>query len=213
MIDQLMDSYRKASASWLQMQQDAFRQLAQQWLTTPQGPAGMSAEWSRSFQKRWLELAIEALNKHRESLDAVYTSGHPDDRSDLPRLGGGGEVHGGVPAPGRGSVAQAVRQLQDPVRDPDARFPGWAEKSMAIVQKPARPSVEQYLEFWRQAAAVGRGSLAAASMLLDPRPLRNMWVAHLTQVTDRFLRSPECLELMKHSLRVLSTPGRPRPLP
>jgi hypothetical protein len=75
MIDQLLDSYRKASASWLQMQQDAFRQLTQQWLTTPQGPANMSAEWTRNFQKRWLELAIEALNKHRESLDAVYTSG------------------------------------------------------------------------------------------------------------------------------------------
>jgi hypothetical protein len=28
MIEQLMDSYRKASASWLQLQQDTFKQLA-----------------------------------------------------------------------------------------------------------------------------------------------------------------------------------------
>jgi hypothetical protein len=75
MIEQLLDSYRKASASWLQMQQDAFRQLAQQWLTTPQSPANVSSEWTRSFQKRWHEVAIEALNKHRESLDQAYSSG------------------------------------------------------------------------------------------------------------------------------------------
>jgi hypothetical protein len=68
--------------------------------------------------------------------------------------------------------------------------------------------VEQYLEFWRQAAALGRGSLVAASLLMDPRPLRNLWLTHLTQVTDRFLRSPEFLDLMKQSLRTLSTPGR-----
>ena len=33
--------------------------------------------------------------------------------------------------------------------------------------------MEHYLEFWRQAAALGRGSLAAASLLFDPRPLRD----------------------------------------
>ena len=73
--------------------------------------------------------------------------------------------------------------------------------------------MEQYLEFWRQAAVLGRGSLVAASLLMDPRPLRNLWLAHLTQVTDRFLRSPECLALMKQSLRTLSTPGRSTPPP
>ena len=71
--------------------------------------------------------------------------------------------------------------------------------------------MEQYLEFWRRAAAISRGSLAAASMLLDPRPLRNLWLTHLSQVTDRFLRSPEFLAMMKHSLRTLYTPGRPGP--
>jgi hypothetical protein len=71
--------------------------------------------------------------------------------------------------------------------------------------------VEQYLELWRRAAAISRGSLAAASMLLDPRPLRNLWLNHLTQVTDRFLRSPEFLAMMKVSLRTLYTPDRTRP--
>lgn len=75
MLDQLFDSYRKASEAWLQTQQDAFRQLCQPWLSIPQSATGLSSEWSRNFQKRWLELAVDMLNKHREAVDSTYKSG------------------------------------------------------------------------------------------------------------------------------------------
>ena len=75
MLDQVFDSFRKASESSLQMQQDMFKQWAQQWPTAPLNAAGMSADWGRSFQKQWTELATEAMNKHRETLDTSYRSG------------------------------------------------------------------------------------------------------------------------------------------
>lgn len=75
MFDQLFESFRRASESSLQMQQDLFRSWTQQWLAAPPNAAGLSAEWGRTFQRRWLELAIEILNKHRESVDSVYKSG------------------------------------------------------------------------------------------------------------------------------------------
>ena len=37
--------------------------------------SGASAEWTRTIQTRWKDLTIEMLNKHRMSLDAMYSSG------------------------------------------------------------------------------------------------------------------------------------------
>jgi hypothetical protein len=74
MFDQLFDSFRKASESSLQMQQDVFRQWTQQWLAAPSSAAGASTEWSRDLQKRWVDLTLELLNDHRTSLDAAYKS-------------------------------------------------------------------------------------------------------------------------------------------
>jgi hypothetical protein len=136
MIDQLMDGYRKASASWLQMQQDAFRQLAQQWLTAPQVPAGMPAEFGLSFQKRWLELAIEALNKHRESLEAVYTSGIQI----IDQTFRVSEVEAKSTDDYRHLVEDLWRKLFENFKTQSEAqmrdFQAWAEKSMANVQKP-----------------------------------------------------------------------------
>jgi hypothetical protein len=74
MFDQVFESFRKASESSLQMQQDMFKQWSQQWLSgAPSG--GASTEWGGAFQKRWLELVVDALSKQRESLDAMYRSG------------------------------------------------------------------------------------------------------------------------------------------
>jgi hypothetical protein len=75
MLDQLFEEFRKASESSLQVQQDMFRHWAQQWQTVTPNAAGMSSEWGRTFQKRWVDLTLEALKKHRESLDSVYQSG------------------------------------------------------------------------------------------------------------------------------------------
>jgi hypothetical protein len=74
MYDQLFETYRKTSEAWLQMQQDMYRTVMQQWVATPPNAAGVATDWSRTFQKRWLELAVEIMNRHRESLDAMYRS-------------------------------------------------------------------------------------------------------------------------------------------
>jgi hypothetical protein len=136
MIEQLMDNYRKASASWLQMQQDAFRQLAQQWLTTPQSPPGVSTEWSRSFQKRRMELAIEPLNKHRESLETVYTSGIQI----IDQTFRVSEVEAKSTDDYRHLVEDLWRKLFDNFKTQSEAqmrdFQAWAEKSVAIVQNP-----------------------------------------------------------------------------
>ena len=74
MYDQMFETYRKTSESWLQMQQDMFKNVVQQWLSATPHTAGVASDWNRTFQKRWMELAVEILNKHRESIDAMYRS-------------------------------------------------------------------------------------------------------------------------------------------
>lgn len=73
MFDQLFESFRKASESSLQAQQDLFKSWTQQWPSTPFG-SNAASDWTGA-QKRWLEGASEALNKHRALLDASYKSG------------------------------------------------------------------------------------------------------------------------------------------
>jgi len=75
MFAQLFDSFRKASESSLQAQQDLFKRWVQQWPTLPLGGNATASEWTDTWHKRWLESTSEALNKHRELLDATYTSG------------------------------------------------------------------------------------------------------------------------------------------
>src|SRR4051812_19079187 len=65
MYEHLMETYRKTSESWMQMQQDMWKSVMQQFPGTPgangagAGGAGFGTEASRGAQKRWLELAIE----------------------------------------------------------------------------------------------------------------------------------------------------------
>lgn len=74
MFDQLFESFRKASESSLQAQQDFFKSWAQQWPSTPLSGSSTPSDWSEA-QKRWLEATSEALNKHRSFLDSTYKSG------------------------------------------------------------------------------------------------------------------------------------------
>jgi hypothetical protein len=75
MLDQVIESFRKASESSMQMQQDLFKRWTQQWFTTTSGNGtATAAEWGGPLQRRSMDLAIEALNKHRESLEATYRS-------------------------------------------------------------------------------------------------------------------------------------------
>lgn len=71
MFDLLLESFRKASESSMQAPMDMLKNLTQQ---VP-GASWASMEWSKTFQKRWAEFAIESLHKHRESLDSSYRSG------------------------------------------------------------------------------------------------------------------------------------------
>src|SRR4051794_24745189 len=73
MFEQFLETFRRASESSMQIQQDMVKQWSQQWFTAP--PGGVSPEWGRQFQKRCLDLTLEILNKHRESIDASYKAG------------------------------------------------------------------------------------------------------------------------------------------
>jgi hypothetical protein len=54
------------------MQQEMFKQYAQQFPTIPLNTAGFSVEWLQKVQKRWLEFTTESLNRHREVVDSTY---------------------------------------------------------------------------------------------------------------------------------------------
>jgi hypothetical protein len=71
MFDLLFESFRKASESSMQVPMDILKNLTQQMPSA----SGAGMEWSQTFQKRWAELAIESLNKHRESMDSTYRAG------------------------------------------------------------------------------------------------------------------------------------------
>jgi hypothetical protein len=74
MFDQFMDGIRRTSESSFQMQQEVFRQWTRMWGQMPPGVGG-ATEWGRASQKRWVDLGVEMLNKHREGLDATYKAG------------------------------------------------------------------------------------------------------------------------------------------
>jgi hypothetical protein len=72
MLDQLFELSRKAAESSLQMNQAMFKHLTQGLISTTPPTPGISADWGGTARKRWIDLTVEALNKHRESLDSTY---------------------------------------------------------------------------------------------------------------------------------------------
>jgi hypothetical protein len=83
MYDQVLDNFRKAAESTMQIQQEMFRSWAQQWTQPPMvpgmpgaaNPAEGAAEQVRAFQKRWAEAVTDTIRKHKETLDAQYKAG------------------------------------------------------------------------------------------------------------------------------------------
>ena len=74
MSDQMFDTFRKASESWVKMQQDLFQTGApSSFFGVPQG-AGAAPEWARNAQKKCIDLATEILERQRESVDALFKS-------------------------------------------------------------------------------------------------------------------------------------------
>jgi hypothetical protein len=72
-LDQLLELSRKAAESSLQSQQALWRQWTQSWGTDT--PGSFSTDWGGEVRHRWAELALEVMNKHRESLDTTYRTG------------------------------------------------------------------------------------------------------------------------------------------
>jgi hypothetical protein len=74
--DQMFESFRRASVSSLQMQQEMLKQWTQQWPwpagSWPAGSTGVSMDWVQRLQARWTEFTSELLTRHRESLDTMY---------------------------------------------------------------------------------------------------------------------------------------------
>jgi len=76
MLDQVLDNFRKASESTMQMQQEMLKKWMGQWPTAFPATTGTAwAEQAQTFQKRWLESVTEVMNKHREKLDSQYKAG------------------------------------------------------------------------------------------------------------------------------------------
>jgi hypothetical protein len=75
MLDQLFELSRKAAESQLQMQQVMFKQWTQTLLSTSPMAVGISADWGGNMRKQWLNFAVDALNKQRETIESTYKLG------------------------------------------------------------------------------------------------------------------------------------------
>jgi hypothetical protein len=81
MFDQVVDTFRKAIDSSMQIQQEMFRQFVQQWSQVPGVPTPGSivannwAEQVHTIQRKWAQTITDLLNRHREMLDAQYRAG------------------------------------------------------------------------------------------------------------------------------------------
>jgi hypothetical protein len=75
MDDQLFDSFRKASESSLQMQQEMLKHWTERLAGSAPPAPTVSSDTSQHVQKRWLALGLEMLDKHRASLDSTYAAG------------------------------------------------------------------------------------------------------------------------------------------
>lgn len=77
MFEQILENYRKATESTLEIQQTMLRSLTTPWPQMP-GFTNPAAEWvdqAQSAQRKWSETISDMLNKHRESLDVQYRAG------------------------------------------------------------------------------------------------------------------------------------------
>jgi hypothetical protein len=134
MFEQLIDGVRKASESSMQMQQELFRHWTRVLTTTvPPSGASVPSDLGRAQQRRWLELGIEMLHKHREALDATYRSGIQiiEQTLHLQDAKSSEDVRRTVEDLWRKLYDLQKEQAESQFRD----FQGWYEKSAAIAQE------------------------------------------------------------------------------
>lgn len=137
MLDQLFETYRRASESWLQVQQDTFRAVMRQWLTVSPNAAGPTTEWSRTLQKRYLDLTVDALSRQRESLDGLYKSGIQlvEQASRLSESKSTDDYRKGMEDLWRQWFDSVKTQSESQFRDAQS----WAGRSIEIVQNASPP--------------------------------------------------------------------------
>lgn len=80
MYDQIMDTYRRAAESTMQMQQTMLRSWSQQWpqmfgMGPMAGPGGAVLDQAHTAQRKWADTVTSLLEKHRETLDHQYRAG------------------------------------------------------------------------------------------------------------------------------------------
>jgi hypothetical protein len=82
MFNQVFDSFRQATETTLQAQQDLFRQWMAQWPMVPMAPMAPKAtsasgvgEQARLFHKQWTDSVTMLMTKHCEALDSQYRAG------------------------------------------------------------------------------------------------------------------------------------------
>lgn len=141
MSDQIFDTYRRASESWFQMQQDLFRSAAQGSFFGPTffgstlgGPASgpTAGHWPPEARKRWVDLVVEIMHRHRESMDALYRSViHVVEKaSQIPEAQSSEDARRATEDLWNGWLESVKNQSESQLRDA-RRF---AEKSLEIVQ-------------------------------------------------------------------------------
>ncbi|HLK94086.1 MAG TPA: hypothetical protein VKZ18_29605 [Polyangia bacterium] len=59
----------------MQMQQEMLRYWTDRWGAVPAAANVPGGDAARNAQKRWIELGVELLDKHRASLDSTYSAG------------------------------------------------------------------------------------------------------------------------------------------
>jgi hypothetical protein len=132
MFEQLFGRYRKTSEACMQMQQDMFRSLMQQWMAASPNAAGAAADWNRHLQKRLFDLAVELLNRQRQSLDANYRSAIEilEQSAHLSESKSAEEYRRGVEDLWHRWFETVKTQSESQFRD----LQNWAGKSLEIVQ-------------------------------------------------------------------------------
>lgn len=68
---EVLDNFRKAAETNLQVQQDLFRQWSKHWPGVPTAET-MWVEQVKKFQKEWARTVTDVMRKHRDQLDKQY---------------------------------------------------------------------------------------------------------------------------------------------
>ena len=75
MFDQMLESYRKATESTLQMQQELMKSWTMQCPWQAMSAPAVWGEKVNQAQKKWAELAKEMFEKHQVHLESQMTAG------------------------------------------------------------------------------------------------------------------------------------------